>query len=322
MKKLLSLIATLGLISTSGTVVVSCNSDDKASDGNATTTKTDLSKLNTKQLGNKEGTTDFPTIDLIVSAINNKNSNYGLKTSDVVIDGTQSIKTIKLKALDASTKFTGSVEVTYSYSKISAKDLSGLPTKELGNFEGEAELPTLDEIVKQINKINDNYGLTSSEVEVDGQISATKTKIKALSTSTKFTGSVEVEYVYTKLNIKDLSTLPIKSLGDIGGIKDLPVLSEIITPINSKNDDWEPKKAEVELEGNPTKQKATLKAKSGSKYFSGKVEIDYSYFKKQNIGDIKAKDLGDIIGKTDLMTSIDLVEIVEVINLKNPGFEI
>ncbi|AOG60945.1 hypothetical protein SHELI_v1c09980 [Spiroplasma helicoides] len=81
--------------------------------------KTDLSALAVKDLGEIQIASDasVPTLSQIVSAINSKNANYGLQDSDVALDGDASATKAKLKAASASTKFTGSVEVSYTVKK-------------------------------------------------------------------------------------------------------------------------------------------------------------------------------------------------------------
>ncbi|AOG60976.1 hypothetical protein SHELI_v1c10290 [Spiroplasma helicoides] len=114
MKKLLSLLAATGLVATSGSVAIACN---KNKDADSSTEKKDLSVLETKELGEVTGTSDLPTAADLVKAINSKNKDYGLTSNDVDLDGKPTTTSAKLKAKDSSTKFTGTVEVKYTYKK-------------------------------------------------------------------------------------------------------------------------------------------------------------------------------------------------------------
>ncbi|AKX34331.1 hypothetical protein SLITO_v1c07060 [Spiroplasma litorale] len=119
MKKILGLLATVSLVTTTSAGVISCG-DSKEKDTPSTNTKKNLSELSVKQLGEWKGVGDSPTNDEIVKQINEKNKDYNLTSSDVDIT-TSSLndlkKGAKLTAKSTSTKFTGSVEVTYTYSK-------------------------------------------------------------------------------------------------------------------------------------------------------------------------------------------------------------
>ncbi|AOG60825.1 hypothetical protein SHELI_v1c08760 [Spiroplasma helicoides] len=124
MKKLLSLLAATGLVASSSVVAVSCKTNDPAQktedtgkDTN-TTTKTDLSKLTNKDLGLFSSSEETPSLSLIVEKINEKNASYGLTSSDVEFDGSATASKAKIKAKTDSQKFTGSVEVTYTYDQV------------------------------------------------------------------------------------------------------------------------------------------------------------------------------------------------------------
>ncbi|AKX34100.1 hypothetical protein SLITO_v1c04470 [Spiroplasma litorale] len=278
MKKLLSLIATMGIVSSTSTMVISCgNSTDSTDSQND---KTDLSKMTTKELGTLEGKTDLPTLDQIVKAINEKNANYGLTTADVKLDGTNSVSSAKLIAIETSKKFNGSVTVTYTYKKNVIKDLSTLPIKDLGNINGVGDLPSIDEVLGQAKVKNPEWDLKYSEIEFDGTPTVEKAKIKAKSESNLFSGTVEVSYKFTKVGKRDLKDLKVKDLGNIISTQDLVTsvtLDEIITAINSKNDGWILTTKDVKLSGSATKNKAKLEAVENSASFSGNVEVNYTF---------------------------------------------
>ncbi|QBQ08141.1 hypothetical protein SGLAD_v1c09420 [Spiroplasma gladiatoris] len=123
MKKLISLLAAMGMVSLTGAVastVVACKNE-----------KTDLSKLSVKELGKISGSGTLPTIDEIVKAINEKNLNYWLSSTDIVFEGTPTTSKATLKAKTDSTSFSGNVEVTYTYSVREKTDLSALKYKNM-----------------------------------------------------------------------------------------------------------------------------------------------------------------------------------------------
>ncbi|AOG61005.1 hypothetical protein SHELI_v1c10580 [Spiroplasma helicoides] len=109
MKKLLSLLAATGLVATSGSVAVACNKNQD--------TKKDLGNLEVKDLGKINGNSDLPSLALIVSTINSKNKDYGLKTADITFDGKPTASEATIKAKDSSEKFTGSVKLAFEYKK-------------------------------------------------------------------------------------------------------------------------------------------------------------------------------------------------------------
>ncbi|QGS51424.1 lipoprotein [Spiroplasma tabanidicola] len=205
MKKLLSLLGAMGMVATSSSVTVACNKDSK----------TDLSALSTKALGDISGSGDLPVAADLVKAINKVNSNYGLSNSDVELDGAATTEKATLKAKSTSTKFTGKVVVTYKYTKATTdtkKDLSeAVKTKELGEWEGVGSLPTIDEVVEQVNLKNEGLNLSKADVQM-AKISDDKdltkgAKLTALSDSAGFSGSVEVTYTYTQTKKTSIGTV-------------------------------------------------------------------------------------------------------------------
>ncbi|WP_094048683.1 lipoprotein [Spiroplasma corruscae] len=195
MKKLLGILAATGLVATTGATVVSCGNDTKE------TTKTDLSKISTKELGDISGEGITPSLSDLVKAINLKNDKLSLTDNDVTLNEGATTEKATITAKEESTKFTGSVEVTYKYTKSEAvekKDLKDLEVKELGDISGEGVTPSLSDLVKAINLKNDKLSLTDNDVTLNEGATTEKATITAKEESTKFTGSVEVTYKYTK----------------------------------------------------------------------------------------------------------------------------
>ncbi|AKU79673.1 lipoprotein [Spiroplasma turonicum] len=82
--------------------------------------------------------------------------------------------------------------------QIEKKDLSTLETKNLGKISGQGDLPDINNIVDAINNTNKDFGLKATDVDFDGSVTTTSSKIKAKDSSTSFIGSVEVTYEYKK----------------------------------------------------------------------------------------------------------------------------
>ncbi|QBQ07241.1 hypothetical protein SGLAD_v1c00400 [Spiroplasma gladiatoris] len=123
MKKLLSLLGAMGMITTTSSTVVACPDN-----GNEVK---DLNNMTTKNLGDIKGTESLSSIFEIVQAINVVNKDYGLQDSDVEFDGTPTTFKATLKAKTDSKNFTGSVEVSYKH--IQEKlDLSTIKVEENG----------------------------------------------------------------------------------------------------------------------------------------------------------------------------------------------
>ncbi|ASP28178.1 hypothetical protein SCORR_v1c04040 [Spiroplasma corruscae] len=163
--------------------------------------KKDLSTtISTKALGEFKGAGDNPTLEELVAQVNSKNSDLGLAASDVELDGSATTSAAKLKAKSESEKFTGSVDLTYSYSKkeaVAKKDLSTI-TLALGAFQGAGDNPIIGELVDQVNAVNEGLGLSVNDVQLNGSPTTSAAKLDAKALSEKFTGSASLTYTYTK----------------------------------------------------------------------------------------------------------------------------
>ncbi|AOG60977.1 hypothetical protein SHELI_v1c10300 [Spiroplasma helicoides] len=180
----------------------------------------DLSKLQNKELGEVIGRGTSPVISDLIRAITLKNSSYNLSENDVEIDGSATNSKATIKAKADSKKFTGSVEVTYTYKQQSSQiDLANLTTKDLGEIKSIQEnMPSLAEIVKAINEKNENTNLTELDVELGEGQTNEKATINAKSDSPVFKGTVEVTYTYKAVKSMDMSLVEqaIKGEGDFG----------------------------------------------------------------------------------------------------------
>jgi len=117
MKKLLGLLGALGMVASTGSVVVSCGNKSK---DEAKATLESVVKV--KALGEIEIASDAeaPTIDQLLVAIKAKNASSTLTKNDVQLDGAATATKAKIKAKDDSSKYTGTVEVTYTVKKAKA----------------------------------------------------------------------------------------------------------------------------------------------------------------------------------------------------------
>ncbi|AOG60961.1 hypothetical protein SHELI_v1c10140 [Spiroplasma helicoides] len=221
MKKLLSLLAATGLVATSGSVAVACN---KKADDKATTASTDLSTIKGADLTVKPSdNTEAAAKTAVLAQIKLKlKLTTDVKDSTDVVFSAFSAATsakagsIVATAADASKVLTPKKTATFALTYVAPaakKDLSTITTKELGEFSGVGDTPTVGEVVEQVNAKNSGLSLSADDVDMttpsgkDLKASATLT---AKSTSTKFEKAVTVTYTYTKsatTTKKDLSTI-------------------------------------------------------------------------------------------------------------------
>ncbi|AOG60953.1 hypothetical protein SHELI_v1c10060 [Spiroplasma helicoides] len=209
MKKLLSLLAATGLVATSGSVAVACNK--KAVD-TASTASTDLSTIKGADLTVKPSdNTEAAAKTAVLAQIKTKlKLTIDVKEStDVVFSAfsaATSAKTgsIVATAADASKVLTPKKTATFALTYVAPagkKDLSTITTKELGEFSGVGDKPTVGEVVKQVNAKNEGLNLSVDDVDMtkpsDKELTASAT-LTAKSNSTKFEKAVTVTYTYTK----------------------------------------------------------------------------------------------------------------------------
>ncbi|AKX34062.1 hypothetical protein SLITO_v1c04090 [Spiroplasma litorale] len=301
MKKLLGLLAATGLIATTSATVVSCGETDK----------TDLSSLSKKDLGDINGEGEKPSISDIVSAINSKNSGYGLKSSDVEFEGEVTVLKAKIKAKADSEKFTGSVEVNYNYSKKSestpeATKLSDIIKKtDLGTIKvaDAQKAPSLEEVYNAIKTANSTTigKLTKDDLKFSGEAKTTEATVT--NANDKFTGSIKVTY---KLENKEAEATKLSDIikkTDLGTIKvadaqKAPSLEEVYNAIKTANSTTIGKltKDDLKFSGEAKTTEATVT--NANDKFTGSIKVTYKLENKE----AEATKLSDIIKKTDLGT--------------------
>ncbi|AOG60952.1 hypothetical protein SHELI_v1c10050 [Spiroplasma helicoides] len=211
MKKLLSLLAATGLVATSGSVAVACNK--KADDKAAATTK-DLSTITGDSLklaptANDQAAAETAAIARIKEKLSVdvvKGTDFTIGEKDFTAATSSAAGSLKVTAKTGSTKLTEGKTVTFSLTYKAAEaaktDLSKMTTKALGEFKLATvdTKPTLTELVSAVNKVNSNYDLAESDVEIASSPAQTTTgaTLTAKSDSAKFTGSVAVTYTVAK----------------------------------------------------------------------------------------------------------------------------
>ncbi|AOG60832.1 hypothetical protein SHELI_v1c08830 [Spiroplasma helicoides] len=291
MKKLLSLLAATGLVASSSSFAVACKKDN-LNESNNDVEKKDLETITNKDLGEITGVGDAPNLSDILYMLNSKNSDLKATDADVELDGTPTTTAAKIKAKSDSKKFSGSVDVKYTYKKVAntIKDLGTITNKDLGEITGVGDAPNLEDILSVLNSKNSDLKATNADVELDGTPTTAAAKIKAKSDSKKFSGSVDVKYTYKKVAQQSLNNIKVKELGDIIGTKDLDTfvtLAEIVTAINSKNSGYGLIDDDIEFVGIPTKKEANIKASHTSTKFTGTAKVTFNFRVSFNVSTLE-----------------------------------
>ncbi|QGS52078.1 lipoprotein [Spiroplasma tabanidicola] len=117
MKKLLTLLASIGLVSTASTAIIACNNTTQD-------VITDLNKISNKDLKTLVGKDQTPSLESIVQAINWYNDNISLTVDEVEFSGEPTTSKATIKAKDDAKIFKGKVNVTYNYSVGNAFSIS------------------------------------------------------------------------------------------------------------------------------------------------------------------------------------------------------
>ncbi|WP_024863609.1 lipoprotein [Williamsoniiplasma somnilux] len=233
MKKLLSVLATLGLTATAGATVIACG------DKNPEAIK-DLSvDLTVKDLGEITAAAATPTSEEVLIGIVVKNANVQ-KAELVVGDITATGASITVK--EGSTvynKLANPIAVTFTV-KIGTvlKDLStDLTVTNLGEITAAAATPTSQEVLAGI--VAKNANVQTAELVV-GDITATGASITVNEGSTvynKLANPIAVTFtVKIATVLKDLSTdLTVTNLGEITAAAATPTSQEVLDAIVAKN---------------------------------------------------------------------------------------
>ncbi|AHB36481.1 lipoprotein [Spiroplasma apis] len=284
MKKLLGLLGAMGMVASTGSAVVSCGNKSK---DEAKATLESIVKV--KALGEIEIASDaeVPTLDQLLVAIKAKNASSTLTKNDVELDGAATATKAKIKAKADSSKYTGTVEVSYTVKKAAAKaTLESVVTKnglDTIKIASDKEVPTDEQLIEAIKEKNSGIDLTN-EVTFEGK-TATEATVKAKEESLKYTGTVKVSYKVEKAVEKQTleSVVKEKTLGqiDLGKLGDTPSIEQLISAINGKNASLNLTNSDVEIDGSATETTANLKAKTTSSKYSGTVTVTYTVTNKK-----------------------------------------
>ncbi|QGS51470.1 lipoprotein [Spiroplasma tabanidicola] len=171
MKKLLIILGAMGLVATSSSVAIACNKENNSSE------KTDLSTLPIKELGTINGAEDKPTLEDLVKAINNVNSNYNLSIGEVSYDGQPTLSKARLKASTNAKKFKGTVDITYTFKKEESQT-PGSTVENLTYAQSKSKVDVINlfknenyNLINDQNKWTKNYADTeASKIEDDNNI--------------------------------------------------------------------------------------------------------------------------------------------------------
>ncbi|AOG60950.1 hypothetical protein SHELI_v1c10030 [Spiroplasma helicoides] len=296
MKKLLSLLAATGLVATSGSVAVACNK--KADDKGTATTKKDLSALAKKELGEIQLGVDetMPSVKELVAAVNKTNASYGLGESDVEIakSPAQTVTGATLTAKSTSTKFTGSVAVTYTVKAFAKLDLStaitgaDLTVAPTANDETAAKTAVLAQINSKLSitaKETDDVVFSGFSAATDashpGQIVAT-----AADSSKLLTAKKAATFVLTFKAGDTPSTTPVigaqqdvtMKMGESSNKKELTVsVTNVVSGKALTATSADDTTVSVAVEAASTKADGSYKVTLTSKKAGGPVEITLKY---------------------------------------------
>ncbi|AKX34334.1 hypothetical protein SLITO_v1c07090 [Spiroplasma litorale] len=205
MKKLLSILAATGIVATTGITVISCGTSEEKTIIN----NIDDITLKVEESKTIEVTVINPIDDASISVISSdttivtgkssleKDTKKEGKFNVIVTALKEGTAKLTVKYGDAAKDFT--VKVTSNGETPQKEDLNNvIKVKDLGVYEGVGDLPTIDEVLKQVNTKNSDLNLSSDDVEFDGNPTASQAKLKAKTTSTNYTGNATLTQTYSK----------------------------------------------------------------------------------------------------------------------------
>ncbi|AKX34336.1 hypothetical protein SLITO_v1c07110 [Spiroplasma litorale] len=222
MKKLLSMLAATGLVATSSATVISCGDDAKADESTVINKIGDVS-LEVGATKTVAVTVKNPVTGAAISVSSSdatiakgesslaQDANKEGKFNVIVTALKEGTAKLTVKYGDAKQEFT--VKVTSNGETPQKEDLNNvIKVKDLGVYEGVGDLPTIDEVLKQVNTKNSNLILSSTDVEFDGNPTASQVKLKAKTTSTNYTGNVTLTQTYSKTKETTIGTVGDKEI--------------------------------------------------------------------------------------------------------------
>ncbi|QGS51596.1 hypothetical protein [Spiroplasma tabanidicola] len=241
MRKILTVLLTTNFLFSSSVSLISCNIDKKKD-------VIDISLIKNTNLGELYVDTQnkLPSLDAIVSAMNDKNINLNLKSRYVKIDDTltQNETTAKITVIDLSSNFKGSVVVNYSIVKANSEkirlssliDVTDLQSITFTNDDSLKSLPSIDDVFLGMKAMNPKtMEIKRSEIR-KGFFGTTQISFCIEAFGEKYTGS-------TVFNFKKLDSSKVSiakaftnnNLGEMSFIESLPSKEVFLKAFKEKN---------------------------------------------------------------------------------------
>ncbi|AHI53945.1 hypothetical protein SSABA_v1c05380 [Spiroplasma sabaudiense Ar-1343] len=328
MKRLLGILASLGLASSATAPVVSCF--DTSKDGIVNLSNLKESKIEFLPNNSSHDIEYIKKNINLIAALNNinptevtvSNFEYNMKDKIIIIDvvANKGAKTVSGEAKKIKLK-----EIPYVQ-----RDIKTFITKtNLKEIKIAGELPTNDEIITAIKEQN-HHSLVNAFFENNQEykisdIKKGSAKIQAANDSKIAIKNSELNLTYSlKGNVdvkKDLSeVIKVTDLGDISIANDSPTESEIINALVLKNPDLQKFKTEVEITNKNSidLKSAEVVAKKDSKNFKENSKITIKYNAIPKIATlketIKKTNLDEIFTKNSVPTVEELLSKLKEVN--------
>ncbi|WBX36097.1 hypothetical protein [Mycoplasma capricolum] len=265
--------------------------------GQVTVNFTVKTKLNTVITRTHLDKFDNPTIQQIITKINQLNSNLKLTDNDITVEIDNSKSKAIIKAKPDSLKYQGEVEVTYNIrpsvtDRISNKNLGALFNNDIKS------------ILNAINKANEHLNLNLEQVDI---IDVTQTSgIVKAKENNDYQGQVTVNFTVKKQLEQEAKVVNLGALFDKNEQSIFETFKKLNGDVNLNQND-------VDINVQHNKATITVKTTNNNDY-QGKVEVTFT---------IKQK-LQDIIKNTDLgyIKEENFGSILKAINEKNPGINL
>jgi len=332
MKKLLSIIGAIALVTLTSTAVVACGfratidknpPNDKTPDPDENTTVLLSTIIKIRDLGEMRMSAQTPTHEEILDRIDQVNEIKLDREHVKITDIFPKEMAVMITANKNSEKYTGQVYLTYKKAAPLKQELSKLINiTDLGELK--TSTPTSKEIFDAIDKINKIE--LDREHAVISDITSKSATITANKNSEKYTGQVSLTFSPPKPIKKDLSTLiEITSLGTITATKE-DIKEKLISAVEYLNNIYL-YITDIDVL-NITNESAIISAKENSKRYTGTVTLTYTFVQKAlDLRDlVKNLDLGEIKisnaleGHREGHRTIEI--IVNKINEVNPGINL
>ncbi|AJM71508.1 lipoprotein [Mycoplasma yeatsii] len=196
MKKLLTILGSVAMVATTGAVAVACKTEAKPD--KPVVVKQKLEELVTVKTGIEVAENEREDVTKVVAAVNKKNENAKLDATQLKIEAVGSDKTkAKLLPKDEASKYQGSVEIEFkgTPAPVAKQKLEELVTVKTGIEVAENEREDVTKVVAAVNKKNENAKLDATQLKIEA-VGSDKTKAKLLpkDQSSKYEGSVEIEF--------------------------------------------------------------------------------------------------------------------------------